>query len=191
MALVIARGQAASAGETWTPTKQNNSTLPTITVATQTMVGRTTAGPGSIEELSPAQARSVMGLGSLSLQEADNVNITGGGAILGIAQVNRLTQVMETGYATSGAIAIPMDSYSNAHIGLAGNSTFTTTGQQPGYHKTLALKNTTGGAITLGWSGMTACKGVTLPASLNAGEVVVIRLYAVGTNAADVFASYN
>lgn len=51
MAITISRGYAASAGETWTPTKQNNSTVPTITCATGVLIGRTTAGTGALEEI--------------------------------------------------------------------------------------------------------------------------------------------
>lgn len=77
MTLVIARGQAASAGETWTPTKQNNSTVPTISVDTQTIVGRNTAGTGSIEELTPAQARAILGLATTDSPTFAGATFTG------------------------------------------------------------------------------------------------------------------
>lgn len=92
MSLVIARGASAASGETWTPTKQNNSTLPTISVDTQTLVGRNTAGTGSIEELTPAVARTVLGLGAMALNalsvlSSTGVNVTHTGAGTGVALV--------------------------------------------------------------------------------------------------------
>lgn len=66
MALTIQRGYTASSGETWTPTKQNNSTVPVITVATGTLVGRSTAGTGNIEEILLGDGLAIVG-GSITL----------------------------------------------------------------------------------------------------------------------------
>jgi hypothetical protein len=76
MTLVITRGQAASAGETWTPTKQNNSTVPSITMDTQTIAGRNSGGNGSIEELTPAQVRAILALVIGTNVQAYNANLT-------------------------------------------------------------------------------------------------------------------
>ncbi|GAB4001459.1 hypothetical protein GCM10028807_57650 [Spirosoma daeguense] len=46
------------------------------TVATATIKGRTTAGAGNVEDLSASQARGVMGLGDLALQNANSLTTT-------------------------------------------------------------------------------------------------------------------
>lgn len=134
---------------------------------------------------------TVVDAGTMAEQDADAVDITGGNAILSILAVTRVTQSLETGYSTSGTIDVPLGSASNAYIGLTGNSTFTVSSIAAGYHKTLVLKNTTGGSITLTWPAWATAAGVTLPTSLAAGAFLVIRLYAIGTTTGDIIATYN
>ncbi len=78
MALTITSGYTVSAGEVWTPTKHNLSTVPSIQQATSTITGRTTAGPGSIEELTATQARAILGLAATDTPTFAGVALTNG-----------------------------------------------------------------------------------------------------------------
>lgn len=110
---------------------------------------------------------------------------------LDIMRCKSARRVVETTYVTSGGIALAMDGKSNAFIGLTGNPTFSCAGQEAGYEMRLVLKNTTGGVLNLTWPAWTVAAGVTLPATLASGAVIVVRLYAYGTNLSDVVACLN
>lgn len=146
------------------------------------------------EKVTPAKlnqavnSATVNGLGTMAEQNANAVAITGGNAILDIAELNKLKLDVETGYTTSGAIALAMDGKSNANIGLAGNATFSIAGQQSSYVMVLNIKNTTAGRITLSWPAWSV-SGAPLPRSLEAGQCFTVRLEAYGTNVADIYAS--
>jgi hypothetical protein len=93
----------------------------------------------------------------------------------------------ETGYTTSGTIALNLSVASNARILLAGNSTFTVAGQAAGAVNIFALKNTTVGSITTTWPAWQAAGG-SFPATLTAGQAMVFVLYSYGTSLSDVYA---
>jgi len=93
----------------------------------------------------------------------------------------------ETGYTTSGTIALNLSVASNARILLAGNSTFTVTGQAAGTVNIFALKNSTGSSITMTWPAWQAAGG-SFPATLTAGQAMVFVLYSYGTSLSDVYA---
>ena len=93
----------------------------------------------------------------------------------------------ETGYTTSGPIALNLSVASNARILLAGNSTFTVAGQAAGAVNIFALKNSTGSSITTTWPAWQAAGG-SFPATLTAGQAMVFVLYSYGTSLSDVYA---
>jgi hypothetical protein len=93
----------------------------------------------------------------------------------------------ETGYTTSGTIALNLSVASNARILLTGNSTFTVAGQAAGAVNIFALKNSTGSSITTTWPAWQAAGG-SFPASLTAGQAMVFILYSYGTSLSDVYA---
>jgi hypothetical protein len=93
----------------------------------------------------------------------------------------------ETGYTTSGTIALNLSVASNARILLAGNSTFTVAGQAAGAVNIFALKNSTGSSITMTWPAWQAAGG-SFPATLTAGQAMVFILYSYGTSLSDVYA---
>jgi hypothetical protein len=93
----------------------------------------------------------------------------------------------ETGYTTSGTIALNLSVASNARILLTGNSTFTVAGQAAGAVNIFALKNSTGSSITTTWPAWQAAGG-SFPASLTAGQAMVFVLYSYGTSLSDVYA---
>ena len=93
----------------------------------------------------------------------------------------------ETGYTTSGTIALNLSVASNARILLTGNSTFTVAGQAAGAVNIFALKNTTVGSITTTWPAWQAAGG-SFPATLTAGQAMVFVLYSYGTSLSDVYA---
>src|SRR3954468_699630 len=86
MSLTIVSGYTVSSGEVWTPTKHNLSTTIAIQQATATLTGRTTAGTGTIEELTPAQARAILGLATTDAPTLAALALTGvltaGGAVI-------------------------------------------------------------------------------------------------------------
>ena len=93
----------------------------------------------------------------------------------------------ETGYTTSGTIALNLSVASNARILLAGNSTFTVAGQAAGTVNIFALKNSTGSSINMTWPAWQAAGG-SFPATLTAGQAMVFVLYSYGTSLSDVYA---
>ena len=104
-----------------------------------------------------------------------------------IITADLLKLVPETGYTTSGTIALNLSVASNARILLAGNSTFTVAGQAAGAVNIFALKNSTGSSITTTWPAWQAAGG-SFPATLTAGQAMVFVLYSYGTSLSDVYA---
>ena len=104
-----------------------------------------------------------------------------------IITADLLKLVPETGYTTSGTIALNLSVASNARILLAGNSTFTAAGQAAGAVNIFALKNSTGSSITTTWPAWQAAGG-SFPATLTAGQAMVFVLYSYGTSLSDVYA---
>lgn len=117
-------------------------------------------------------------------------NFTGpitGNVIASVASITLLSLVPETGYPTSGTITLNLAAASNALIELGGNSTFALSGVASGQTSTVALKNNTGGTITTSWPAWTSAGG-SFPASLTAGQAMVVSLYSYGTTTGSVYA---
>lgn len=104
-----------------------------------------------------------------------------------IADITLLDLPPELGYATSGTITLNLAVASNAKIELTGNSTFAISAPASGYINIVALKNATAGTITTTWPAFTSAGG-SFPASLTAGQAMVLRLYSYGTTTASVYA---
>lgn len=93
----------------------------------------------------------------------------------------------ETGYATSSTIALNLSVASNAIILLSGNCTFTASGQVSGTVNIFALKNNTAGTITVSWPAWQAAGG-SFPASLTAGQAMIVKTHCYGTSLSDIYA---
>jgi hypothetical protein len=95
----------------------------------------------------------------------------------------------ETGYTTSGPIALNLSVASNARILLTGDSTFTVAGQAAGTVNIFALKNnkSPAGSINMTWPAWQTAGG-SFPATLTAGQAMVFVLYSYGTSLSDVYA---
>jgi hypothetical protein len=101
MALTITSGYLASDGEVWTPTKQNNSTVPKITLAQNEYMGRISAGVGPVEAVTVAQLKASLTIVPADITLAANSifgNNTGGlapGTALTPAQVKTLLTIAQ------------------------------------------------------------------------------------------------
>jgi len=104
-----------------------------------------------------------------------------------IADITLLDLSPELGYPTSGTITLNLAAASNAKIELGGNSTFALSSIASGYINIVALKNATAGTITTTWPAWTSAGG-SFPASLTAGQAMVVTLYSYGTTTASVYA---
>lgn len=93
----------------------------------------------------------------------------------------------QSGYPTSGTIPLNLSVGSNSQILLAGNSTFTITGQAAGSFNVFALKNSTGGTINVTWPAFQSAGG-SFPASLTAGQAMIVTLLSYGAALGDVYA---
>lgn len=119
-------------------------------------------------------------VGSLTVTSAINTSII---------TANLLKLAPETGYATSGTIALNLSVASNARILLTDNSTFTVAGQAAGTVNIFALKNnkSPAGSINMTWPAWQTAGG-SFPATLTAGQAMVFVLYSYGTSLSDVYA---
>lgn len=104
-----------------------------------------------------------------------------------ILEVDLIKIDVETGYATSGTVTLDHSSGSNAIIQLGGATTFASTGLAAGQVLTVALKNSTGAPINMTWPAWTQAGG-SFPATLTAGQAMVLKLYSYGTTTSDVYA---
>jgi len=120
----------------------------------------------------------------------DNIDVRGGNAVLGILQTTQVKLVPETGYPSGGAVPISFGGNTSIYIPLTIDATFSTTDLASGNYIFLALKNTTGGTLTLSWPAGWTWAGVSAPASLASGSALLIRAFAYGTSNSDVIATY-
>lgn len=101
MPLSITSGQLAHSAEVWTPTKQNNSTVPVITLAQNEYMGRTSVGTGPVEAVTAAQLKASLSIVPADLTLAPNSlfgNNTGAlaaGAALTPAQAKALLAITQ------------------------------------------------------------------------------------------------
>jgi len=104
-----------------------------------------------------------------------------------IADITLLDLPPELGYPTSGTITLNLAAASNAKIELGGNSTFALSSIASGYINIVALRNVTAGTITTAWPAWISAGG-SFPASLTAGQAMVVSLYSYGTTTGSVYA---
>jgi hypothetical protein len=104
-----------------------------------------------------------------------------------IADITLLDLTPELGYPTSGTITLNLAAASNAKIELGGNSTFALSSIASGYINIVALRNVTAGTITTAWPAWISAGG-SFPASLTAGQAMVVSLYSYGTTTGSVYA---
>ena len=145
----------------------------------------------SPQKLDSTASYTVGSLTATSTVTTSSLNATSGitsaGIIVDIMQADLLKLVPETGYTTSGTIALNLSVASNARILLTDNSVFTVAGQAAGAVNIFALKNSTGSSITTTWPAWQAAGG-SFPATLTAGQAMVFVLYSYGTSLSDVYA---
>lgn len=110
-----------------------------------------------------------------------------GNTTASIADITLLNLIPETGYATSGTITLNLGAASNAKIELGGNTTFALSSIDSGQINIVALKNATAGTITVSWPAWVSAGG-SFPASLTAGQAMVLSLYCYGTTTGSVYA---
>jgi hypothetical protein len=110
-----------------------------------------------------------------------------GNVIASIADITLLDLTPELGYPTSGTITLNLAAASNAKIELGGNSTFALSSIASGYINIVALRNVTAGTITTAWPAWISAGG-SFPASLTAGQAMVVSLYSYGTTTGSVYA---
>ena len=104
-----------------------------------------------------------------------------------IAEITLLKLTPELGYSTGGTITLSLSTSSNAKIELTTNATFALSGIASGQVNIVALKNATAGTLTTSWPAWTSAGG-SFPASLTAGQAMVVTLYSYGTTTASVYA---
>ena len=147
----------------------------------------------SPQKLDSTASYTVGSLTATSTVTTSSLNATSGitsaGIIVDIMQADLLKLVPETGYTTSGTIALNLSVASNARILLAGNSTFTVAGQAAGAVNIFALKNNKSPAVSINmtWPAWQTAGG-SFPATLTAGQAMVFVLYSYGTSLSDVYA---
>lgn len=127
------------------------------------------------------------GLGTMAYQNADNVAILGGSAVLSAANIGLIAYPPELGYPTAGAIDLRFDITTNNYIGLTGNAAFTVSGYASGRILVFTMKNTTGGTINLSWPAWNVT-GDPMPTTLASGKALVVRCESYGSNLSDVYA---
>jgi len=142
-----------------------------------------------INGASASNGISVVYADSSGLINLGSASITGGYAVLSIAQCDQVKLVPELGYGTSGSVTVRLDLKTSVYIGLTGNTTFAFTGMASGSYIFLTLKNTTGSAISLSWPAIN-WSSVATPTSLAAGGSLLMRVFAFGTTYSDTFAAY-
>jgi hypothetical protein len=110
-----------------------------------------------------------------------------GNTTASVAEITLLKLTPELGYSTGGTITLSLSTSSNAKIELSTNATFALSGIASGQVNILALKNATAGTLTTSWPAWTSAGG-SFPASLTAGQAMVVTLYSYGTTTASVYA---
>lgn len=159
MALTIARGYAFSSGETVTPTKINTATVPVITMATGTLVGRSTAGTGSIEEIALgagiALAASTLTVGWLDTNSSHRMRLACG------SDITADRTITITGGDADRTITLTGNATLNQDVSTAGSpsfqaisgttGTFSGTVTTTGANSTININPTAGGYGTLGF----------------------------------------
>lgn len=182
-----ALGTALTAGTGITITPNDGSDIITIAatasgtvdvvsnVATQTILGRNTAGSGDSEELSASTARTVLGLGTAAQSATTDFAPA--------------TRTVGTGLSTSGTVDLDMAALHGTiqTITATGTITFTTSNRAAGREVTLVIA-AGGSSRTLAWPSWLAV-GEAMPTSLASGKTLVASVTFTDTTDAAAIAA--
>jgi len=104
-----------------------------------------------------------------------------------IGTFDLVVQTPVTGYAASGSISIGISTGSNQYIEISGTTVFSIAGMYNGTVTDLTIKNTSGGSVSVTWPAFNQSGG-SFPATLTAGQSMVVTMRAFGTTTASVYA---
>jgi hypothetical protein len=104
-----------------------------------------------------------------------------------IGTFDLVVQTPVTGYAASGSISIGISTGSNQYIEINGTTVFSIAGMYSGTITDLTIKNTSSGSVSVTWPAFNQSGG-SFPATLTAGQSMVVTMRAFGTTTASVYA---
>jgi hypothetical protein len=104
-----------------------------------------------------------------------------------VATHDLITLTPVTGYPVSGSIPIGLTTGSNQYLAITGTSTLSLTGIYSGAVVDLTIKNTSGSTVSLTFPAFNQSGG-SFPASLTAGQSMVLTMRSFGTVIGDVYA---
>jgi len=104
-----------------------------------------------------------------------------------VATHDLITLTPVTGYPVSGSIPIGLTTGSNQYLAITGTSTISLTGIYSGAVVDLTIKNTSGSTVSLTFPAFNQSGG-SFPASLTAGQSMVLTMRSFGTVIGDVYA---
>ena len=104
-----------------------------------------------------------------------------------VATHDLITLTPVTGYPVSGSIPIGLTTGSNQYLAITGTSTLSLTGIYNGAVVALTIKNTSGSTVSLTFPAFNQSGG-SFPASLTAGQSMVLTMRSFGTVIGDVYA---
>lgn len=198
----VTPGHDFASGEVVTPATLDAAANPTvatsISLATAKLLGRATAGTGSVEEIDctafartvlddtdASTARTTLGLGTISTQDSNNINVTGGKAV-----VDYLSATADViAYSATTTLDLSNLSKTSQTVTLAGDVTFATSNKANGRTKFLRII-CDGTARTFTFPSGWVFVGGTAPANISAGKTALLFITCYGTNETDIVASY-
>jgi len=104
-----------------------------------------------------------------------------------IGTFDLIVQTPVTGYPASGSISIGISTGSNQYIEISGTTVFSIVGMYNGTVTDLTIKNTSSGSVSVTWPAFNQSGG-SFPATLTAGQSMVVTMRAFGTTTASVYA---
>ena len=119
-------------------------------------------------------------VGSITSSFTGNINGS-------VATHDLITLTPVTGYPVSGSIAIGLTTGSNQYLAITGTSTLSLTGIYNGAVVALTINNTSGSTVSLTFPAFNQSGG-SFPASLTAGQSMVLTMRSFGTVIGDVYA---
>jgi hypothetical protein len=197
----IVTGHTWANGETVTPTRLNDTLNDATLNFTQSDVvaGRATAGAGAAEEIactavartflaasSTAAQRTAVGAGTLAVQNANAVALTGGSAILDYYATNPAT----ISYGATVTLDFSSSAATSQILALTGNVTLATSNLVNGRCKMLRI-GCDGTARSLTFPAGWVFVGGAAPALIAANKVAILTILSFGTANSDVVASYS
>lgn len=176
------------------------------TVATATFKGRTTSGTGNVEDLTAAQAAALLPAmvgdsGSGGTKGSVPAPASGDGAALKVLQADAtwaIPSAIKTNTATFSGNGTHTVNFSTAQqqfdvvtCSAALTLTIAASNIAANRHCSLIVKNTSGGTVTISWSGFAATAvGAALPTTLATGKTMAIALSSTDTTAGGVVVSW-